>query len=161
MVTTNETTLIPLQPRPATIGNHDSLQLHPRLLPNFEHECGGGRETRSEPREMTSCRTLSCVRGNANAEPDFGVASIPAMAIGSSTEILVSILENQTGLRRNSFLTIPASDFKSDGDTVLEMLSPDCDFVKSPSTEMTNPSEHSETSRGSCVTLNLTAEEIN
>lgn len=67
------------------------------------------------------------------------------MAIGSSTEVLVSIVENQAGLRRNSiFPTI-----------IAELRSPqDGDFVKSPSTEMTSPSDSTIPQDPSCTSLN-------
>lgn len=65
-------------------------------------------------------------------ETEIGLASVPAMAIGSSTEVLVSIVENQAGLRRNSIFP----------QIIAELRSPqDGDFVKSPSTEMTSPSD--------------------
>lgn len=65
-------------------------------------------------------------------ESEIGLASVPAMAIGSSTEVLVSIVENQAKLRRSSFLT------KNQ-----EHKSPDFDVGKSPSTEMTYSSNQS------------------
>ncbi|KAH0809540.1 hypothetical protein GEV33_013250 [Tenebrio molitor] len=64
-------------------------------------------------------------------ETEIGLASVPAMAIGSSTEVLVSIVENQAGLRRNSFM------FNNN------QKSPDCDMGKSPSTEITSSSVQS------------------
>lgn len=77
---------------------------------------------------------------------------MPALAIGSSTEILVSIVENQAGLRRSSFLSVNSNASKSEVNNdskrttdmnlnIEEQKSPDYEFVKSPSTEMTNPSD--------------------
>lgn len=66
-------------------------------------------------------------------ETEIGLASVPAMAIGSSTEVLVSIVENQAGLRRGSV-------FPPKVEPLVE--SPlDGDFIRSPSTEVTSPSE--------------------
>lgn len=46
-----------LQPRPPTTGGSlDILPLQPRLLPNFERECG--RESRSEPREIMNGKNV-------------------------------------------------------------------------------------------------------
>lgn len=131
---------IPLQPRPPTTGAEDVLPLQPRFLPAFEKQ-SGGRETRSEPREIPPQRH-SC---DANVvETEIGLASVPAMAIGSSTEILVSIVENQAGLRRNSLF--PAM--------IAEIRSPqDGDFVKSPSTEMTSPSDSTIPQDASCTSF--------
>lgn len=117
------TNVIPLQPRPPTTGAEDVLPLQPRFLPAFEK-----RETRSEPREIPPQR-LSC--DATIVETEIGLASVPAMAIGSSTEVLVSIVENQAGLRRNSIFPAIIAELKSPQDG---------DFVKSPSTEMTSPS---------------------
>ncbi|XP_044272546.1 potassium voltage-gated channel protein Shaw-like isoform X2 [Tribolium madens] len=108
---------LPLQPRPATTGSVDMLPLQPKYLPNFD------RESRSEPREISSKPDSSPMK---STEAEIGLASVPAMAIGSSTEVLVSIVENQAGFRRNSFMFTK---------------SPDCEVVKSPSTEMTTSME--------------------
>ncbi|KRT85779.1 ion channel, partial [Oryctes borbonicus] len=149
---TNELTVAPLQPRPATTGNMDVLPLQPRLLPNYERVT---RESRSEPKEMMSVKGLLQDFNPPKIDPELGMASVPAMAIGSSTEVLVSIIENQAGLRRNSFLSISsASNIQEDrrsekieeeGPQVGEgcKRSPDDEFVKSPSTEMTNAMDFS------------------
>lgn len=101
-------------------------------------------------------------------ESELGLASVPAMAIGSSTEVLVSIVENQAGLRRNSFLNVNSSISKptsldgvrnekrkrsSSKSVEFQLLpieneakSPEFDLGKSPSTEMTNPSDDQSTS---------------
>lgn len=126
---------MPLKPRPPTTGAEDVLPLQPRYLPT------GGRETRSEPRDIPPQR-LSC--DASIVETEIGLASVPAMAIGSSTEVLVSIVENQAGLRRNSIF--PAM--------IAELRSPqDGDFVRSPSTEMTSPSGSTIPQDPSCGSL--------
>lgn len=134
------TTVIPLQPRPPTTGADDVLPLQPRYLPAFDKQATT-RETRSEPREIPPQR-LSC--DASVVETEIGLASVPAMAIGSSTEVLVSIVENQAGLRRNS--VFPAM--------IAELRSPqDGEFVKSPSTEMTSPSDSTIPQDPSCASL--------
>ncbi|XP_063916795.1 potassium voltage-gated channel protein Shaw-like isoform X2 [Zophobas morio] len=122
--------ILPLQPRPATTGSMDMLPLQPRFLPTFD------RESRSEPRDLPAKPDSSPLK---TTETEIGLASVPAMAIGSSTEVLVSIVENQAGLRRNSFL------FNNN------QKSPDCDVVKSPSTEMTCSSVQSPLVEGQCL----------
>lgn len=87
---------------------------------------------------------------NKIVETELGLASVPAMAIGSSTEVLVSIVENQAGFRRNSIFNVNSSicskilearpKTEDNIEEAREILSPDCDLVKSPSTELTNPS---------------------
>lgn len=151
--------VVPLQPRPATTGNLDVLQLQPRLLPNYDRI---SRECRSEPKDIMGMRTLLTDFNAPKIDTELGVTSVPAMAIGSSTEVLVSILENQAGLRRNSFLsTSSASNIQDERRSnksaeeriqIEEVLkSPDDDeFIKSPSTEMTNPSDHSSSMMISC-----------
>ncbi|KAF2900711.1 hypothetical protein ILUMI_05474 [Ignelater luminosus] len=170
------TAVAPLQPRPATTGSADVLPLQPRLLPNFCTE-SGLRETRSEPREILPLgKSLLPDYSPAKImETELGLASASAIAIGSSTEVLVSILENQAGFRRNSFLSVssqsPVSSrhraspvqssviAEADPDeeaksskynktrivecNETELKSPDYEFVKSPSTELTNPSDQS------------------
>lgn len=90
-------------------------------------------------------------------EAELGLASVPAMAIGSSTEVLVSIVENQAGLRRNSCLVAPRLPMvagKSDAEVANEVNSPqDCEFAKSPSTELTSPSGASMPKDASCSSL--------
>ncbi|XP_019880247.1 potassium voltage-gated channel protein Shaw-like isoform X2 [Aethina tumida] len=115
----------PLQPRPATTGSTDVLPLQPKYLPHFE------REYKSEPREISPLH-FSESNPPKVTESEIGLASVPAMAIGSSTEVLVSIVENQAKLRRSSFLA------KNQ-----EQKSPDFDVGKSPSTEMTYSSNQS------------------
>lgn len=156
----------PLKPRPATTGSVDVLPLQPRLLPSFYDS---SRETRSEPRETppTLKTFLPEYSPTTIVETELGLASASAIAIGSSTEVLVSILENQAGFRRNSFLSVnsqspislrqrgsPVPNLGSaigeaelddveenvDQDCGDDLKSPDCDFVRSPSTELTNPS---------------------
>lgn len=144
----------PLQPRPATTGSVDGLPLQPRFLPNFQIECR--RESRSEPRDVPKKNFLQEYSPVRNVETELGLASVPAMAIGSSTEILVSIVENQAGFRRNSFLSVnPPKQESGNADNnghnkridvnlnVDDLKSPDFEFAKSPSTEMTNPSDQS------------------
>ncbi|KAJ3624494.1 hypothetical protein MTP99_018110 [Tenebrio molitor] len=114
--------MLPLQPRPATTGSVDVLPLQPRYLPTFD------RESRSEPRDCSPKPDSTPMK---TTETEIGLASVPAMAIGSSTEVLVSIVENQAGLRRNSFM------FNNN------QKSPDCDMGKSPSTEITSSSVQS------------------
>lgn len=72
------------------------------------------------------------------------MASVPAMAIGSSTEVLVSIVENQAGLRRNSIFPVVIAEIKSPQDG---------EFLKSPSTEMTSPSASTIPQDPSCTSL--------
>lgn len=147
----------------------DVLPLQPRLLPNFERECG--RESRSEPREINIKNQINEYSPNKIVETELSLASVPAMAIGSSTEILVSIVENQAGFRRNSFLSINSNTSKNEIDlnkrsdmylNVDEPKSPDFEFVKSPSTELTNPSDQSTTPLdNNDVTLNNNLEHGN
>lgn len=125
----------PLEPRPATTGSVDVLPLQPKYLPSFD------REYRSEPREIPSSADEDNSFANRTSfstgkmmETELGLASVPAMAIGSSTEILVSIVENQARLRRNSFLSVNSKQSNTD------LKSPDYDNVKSPSTEFTTNS---------------------
>lgn len=127
---------MPLEPRPPTTGSVDVLPLQPKFLPAFD------REYRSEPRDLSPGTEEVC--GSLAPRPSFsagklmetelGLASVPAMAIGSSTEILVSIVENQARLRRNSFLSVNSKQSNA------EPRSPDYDNFKSPSTEFTNSS---------------------
>lgn len=123
-----------LTPRAATTGSVDALQLQPKYLPNFEREC------RSEPREVPkSEENINVMRsqqypsnyftGKNITEAGISLAGVPAMAIGSSTEVLVSIVESQVNfIRRNS-------EIPSKNET--EKCSPDFENVKSPSTEFT------------------------
>lgn len=138
--------IVPLQPRPATTGGTlDALQLQPRLLPNYERVA---RESRSEPKDLMSVKAGLLQDFNPpKIDAELGIASVPAMAIGSSTEVLVSIIENQAGFRRNSFLSVSSasnlqedkrSDKIAEEDDLEVIKSPDDDFVKSPSTEITN-----------------------
>lgn len=133
----------PLQSR-SIVGSAETLPLQPRFLPGYY------RETISEPREITSLaiaheknnspsRKLSFSNRiypveSATKESEINMAGVPAIAIGSSTEVLVSIVENQTGLRRNSFLSVNSqtSDIKSASSPIEEDK-----LYKSPSTEMT------------------------
>lgn len=142
----------PLQPRPPTTGAEE-VPLQPRYLPGFEKQASQ-RETRSEPRELQHSFDFQPPK---TVDTELGLASVPAMAIGSSAEVLASIVENQVGLRRNSCLVVNSSSCfhpglsmlmsRSDTDVVKagveeDVKSPeDCEFVRSPSTEMTNPSE--------------------
>ncbi|KAJ8915118.1 hypothetical protein NQ315_000370 [Exocentrus adspersus] len=127
---------MPLQPRPATTGSVDVLPLQPKYLPTFD------REYRSEPRDIPpkhqeesehACRYLSDPNQVKMTEAEIGLASVPAMAIGSSTEVLVSIVENQVRLRRNSSY---------------QARSPDMENVKSPSTEFTSTVESTPVEEG-------------
>lgn len=158
-VTASGNLTTPLQPRPATTGGSlDVLPLQPRLLPNFDRECG--RESRSEPREVINGKIRRSAIGKLLkicSVPEINLASVPAMAIGSSTEILVSIVENQAGFRRNSFMSINSNQSRTDVSSEIRrttdmnlnveetIKSPDYEFAKSPSTEMTNPSDQSST----------------
>ncbi|KAG5871063.1 hypothetical protein JTB14_016012 [Gonioctena quinquepunctata] len=129
----------PLQPRPATTGSVDALPLQPKYLPTFN------RDYRSEPRDLPKseenlnvCKSMyyPSVYFENNpinlTETGISLASVPAMAIGSSTEVLASIVEKQVNLRKNSILAVNS---KSGGDKE-EEDSLDLD-VKSPSTEFT------------------------
>ncbi|KAI4456415.1 voltage-gated potassium channel [Holotrichia oblita] len=154
LVTNNELAIVPLQPRPATTGNMDALQLQPRLLPNYERVA---RESRSEPKDLMSVKGLLQDFNPPKIDVELGIASVPAMAIGSSTEVLVSIIENQAGFRRNSFLSISStsnlqedkrSDKIEEEDDVIK--SPDDDFIKSPSTEITNAVDFSSSAGVGC-----------
>ncbi|KAK4874978.1 hypothetical protein RN001_014338 [Aquatica leii] len=152
---------VPLKARSATTGSVDVLPLQPRLLPQFCME-SAMRETRSEPREIQ-------IPGKSIMDTEHGIASASALAIGSSTEVLVSILENQAGFRRNSFLSansqspislkqrsspikylkevIKETELNDDMcnkiDNEDDVKSSDIEFLKSPSTEFTNPSNAS------------------
>lgn len=145
----------PLQPRPPTTGCEEVLPLQPRLLPAFDRQVS--RETRSEPRDIPpSSRMTFDYQPTKAIEAELGLASVPAMAIGSSTEVLVSIVENQAGLRRNSCLAprLPVVAGKSDAEAANEANSPqDCEFVRSPSTELTSPSGTSLPKDVSCSSL--------
>ncbi|KAI4456421.1 voltage-gated potassium channel [Holotrichia oblita] len=154
LVTNNELAIVPLQPRPATTGNMDALQLQPRLLPNYERVA---RESRSEPKDLMSVKGLLQDFNPPKIDVELGIASVPAMAIGSSTEVLVSIIENQAGFRRNSFLSISStsnlqedkrSDKIEEEDDIIK--SPDDDFIKSPSTEITNAVDFSSSAGVGC-----------
>lgn len=137
---------VPLQPRPATTGSVDVLPLQPRYLPTFD------REFRSEPRDapppkdhdashhhpkpdQVTLRYLSDLSPAKLTDTEIGLASVPAMAIGSSTEVLVSIVENQARLRRNSFLSAGSREHRMEEEDAVK--SPDFENVKSPSTEFT------------------------
>ncbi|CAG9856335.1 unnamed protein product [Phyllotreta striolata] len=134
-----------LEPRPATTGSVDALQLQPKYLPNFE------REYRSEPRDLPKSEEhLNAIKsqqfpsnyfsGKSSSnltEAGISLASVPAMAIGSSTEVLVSIVENQANLRRRSMIAGEPCQKQ------LEAASPDFENLKSPSTEFTTSSVHS------------------
>ncbi|KAJ8984686.1 hypothetical protein NQ317_015778 [Molorchus minor] len=139
----------PLQPRPATTGSIDVLPLQPKYLPTFE------REFRSEPREYSPGVQLdvglnfpasSSVKFysegcQANTiEAEISRATVPAMAIGSSTEVLFSIVENQARLRRNSVLVNSKCTEIVKEETP---KSPDYETMKSPSTEFTTSTVHS------------------
>nr|XP_023019515.1 potassium voltage-gated channel protein Shaw-like isoform X2 [Leptinotarsa decemlineata] len=129
----------PLQPRPATTCSVDSLPLQPKYLPTFE------RQYSSEPRELPRseenlniCKPFfPSVYFENNPinimETGISLASVPAMAIGSSTEVLASIVEQQVNLRRNSALLVNSKG----GSGKEEKESPDLENVKSPSTEFT------------------------
>ncbi|VEN49403.1 unnamed protein product [Callosobruchus maculatus] len=132
----------PLRPRPAIVGSMDVLPLQPKYLPSFD------RERRSEPRETTSCqeslvackseqftsRFFSEICPASLTEKEISLASVSAMAIGSSAEVLVSIVENQAKLRKRSLM--PTCDTKNPEPT-MEKDSPDFENVRSPSTEYT------------------------
>nr|CAH7734534.1 unnamed protein product [Callosobruchus chinensis] len=133
----------PLRPRPAIVGSMDVLPLQPKYLPSFD------RERRSEPRETISCqenlvackseqftsRFFSEICPASLTEKEISLASVPAMAIGSSTEVLVSIVENQAKLRKRSLMTTTC-EIKN-LETTVEKESPDFENVRSPSTEYT------------------------
>ncbi|KAL3273783.1 hypothetical protein HHI36_015210 [Cryptolaemus montrouzieri] len=132
------------QPSPAASCCIESLPLQPKYLPIYQ------REYRSEPRELSPClpnEARKCQRNSleiptryfeetgltSRIGSDNSFPSIPALAISSSTEVLVSIIESKS--RRNSRISV-----NSKGSN--KVKSPDCDF-KSPSTEFTNSSIHS------------------
>ncbi|CAH1985125.1 unnamed protein product [Acanthoscelides obtectus] len=134
--------ITPLRPRPATVGSVDVLPLQPKYLPTFD------RERRSEPRETTSyqenlvaCKSEQFTSRFFNevcpnlTEKEISLASVPAMAIGSSTEVLVSIVENQAKLRKRSLMTMPCDPRNLE--SAMEKDSPDFENLKSPSTEFT------------------------
>ncbi|XP_045477525.1 potassium voltage-gated channel protein Shaw-like isoform X2 [Harmonia axyridis] len=127
--------------RPAAVQEAvDTLPLQPKYLPLYQ------REYRSEPRELspvTHYQTASIQRKSLDVSkftedgslvprmsPDCRIPSIPAMAISSSTEVLVSIIENRS--RKNSYISVNSKSSN-------RLKSPDCEF-KSPSTEFTNSS---------------------
>ncbi|XP_060522790.1 potassium voltage-gated channel protein Shaw-like [Cylas formicarius] len=104
----------PLQPRPATTGSVDMLPLQPKYLPGYFREyCSEPRDTPSQSghRENSPSRKLSTNFSSkiypleSSLEAELGRASVPAMAIGSSTEVLVCIVENQAKLRKSSFIS--------------------------------------------------------
>ncbi|XP_044758486.1 potassium voltage-gated channel protein Shaw-like isoform X2 [Coccinella septempunctata] len=128
-------------PRPAAAADTvDSLPLQPKYLPLYQ------REYRSEPRELTPLshsaapnnqrKSLDITKFSeeggllSRMVPECRIPSIPALAISSSTEVLVSIIENRS--RKNSYVSV-----NSKSSNVIK--SPDCEF-KSPSTEFTNSS---------------------
>nr|CAI5855874.1 unnamed protein product [Callosobruchus analis] len=133
----------PLHPRPAIVGSMDVLPLQPKYLPCFD------RERRSEPRETISCqeslvackseqftsRFFSEICPTGLSEKEISLASVPAMAIGSSTEVLVSIVENQAKLRKPSLMTTTCET--NNLKPTLEKESPDFENIRSPSTEYT------------------------
>lgn len=144
MCVTSGLVAAPLQPRPATTGSVDVLPLQPKYLPTFD------REFRSEPRDMNprgledpntpkseqiSLRYLPDLNPPKLTDTEIGLASVPAMAIGSSTEVLVSIVENQARLRKNSFLSACSREAREADEEAIK--SPDMENVKSPSTEFT------------------------
>ncbi|XP_018570831.1 potassium voltage-gated channel protein Shaw-like [Anoplophora glabripennis] len=150
MSVTSGLVTVPLQPRPATTGSVDVLPLQPRYLPAFD------REFRSEPRDVTpkdqeghnppkpdqiTLRYLPDLSPAKLTDTEIGLASVPAMAIGSSTEVLVSIVENQARLRKNSFLSACSREAREGEEG--EVKSPDMENVKSPSTEFTTSTVHS------------------
>lgn len=150
MCVTSGLVTVPLQPRPATTGSVDVLPLQPRYLPTFD------REFRSEPRDMPpkgqedpnapkpeqiSLRYFPDLSPPKLTDTEIGLASVPAMAIGSSTEVLVSIVENQARLRKNSFLSACSREAREVEEE--EVKSPDMENMKSPSTEFTTSTVHS------------------
>lgn len=115
------------------IDNVEVLPLQPKYLPLYE------REYRSEPKELSPKKTKSSRSSleisfgfsddshrSRRLENELGRASVPALAIGSSTDILVSIVENQT-FRRNSYFSVNLQN---------DARSPEID-VQSPDTEIT------------------------
>lgn len=136
-----DTTNIHSIPRPAPPADIvDSLPLQPKYLPLYQ------REYRSEPRELSPLTYIptsnaprksldvskfsdeSCM--SSRIAPECRIPSIPALAISSSTEVLVSIIENRS--RKNSYISVNSKSSN-------RMKSPECEF-KSPSTEFTNSS---------------------
>ncbi|XP_030745284.1 potassium voltage-gated channel protein Shaw-like isoform X2 [Sitophilus oryzae] len=127
---------------PSTTGSIETLPLQPKYLPGFH------RESSSEPRDVTCLNTpqdksnspsrklsfsSKIYPSDNNKDQEIVAASSPALAIGSSTEVLVSIVENQTRLKKNSFLSVNSgSDAISPAD--------DCPLFNSPSTELTTSS---------------------
>ncbi|XP_076275280.1 potassium voltage-gated channel protein Shaw-like isoform X2 [Rhynchophorus ferrugineus] len=120
--TTSPASLVvsPPRPRSSTSGSVETLPLQPKYLPGFQ------RDSTSEPRDIT-CLTTPQDKFNSPSrklsfsskiypsdggrETEFPMASGPAaLAIGSSTEVLVSIVENQTGIKKGSFLSVNAAN---------------------------------------------------
>ncbi|KAK9883771.1 hypothetical protein WA026_001956 [Henosepilachna vigintioctopunctata] len=127
-----------------TAGSGDVLPLQPKYLPVYLREyCSEPKElsptsqaeTRRTPRNSLEIPSRysdeSFVTSRLGSETSY--PSIPAMAISSSTEVLVSIIENRS--RRNSRISVNSKSSN-------QIKSPDAEF-KSPSTEFTNSSVHS------------------
>ncbi|XP_066261384.1 potassium voltage-gated channel protein Shaw-like isoform X2 [Euwallacea similis] len=125
-------------------GSIETLPLQPKYLPGFK------RETTSEPKEITTLSTpqekgVSPSRklsyshkvypADGTSKENDTLTSASALAIGSSTEVLVSIIENQTGMRRNSFLSVNSAN--SEAKSPSSIVEEDIAFFKSPSTEIT------------------------
>ncbi|XP_071052058.1 potassium voltage-gated channel protein Shaw-like isoform X1 [Onthophagus taurus] len=104
--------------------------------PNKIEITNNDRESKSEPREILSARTLLQDFLPTKLDPELGRTSVPAMAIGSSTEVLVSIIENSAGFRRNSILTAAVSINEDEKRQDKDVKKEDEDFL-SPVTETT------------------------
>ncbi|XP_050294080.1 potassium voltage-gated channel protein Shaw-like isoform X2 [Anthonomus grandis grandis] len=132
--------------RNSGLGSAETLTLQPKFLPGFY------RETSSEPRDVVSslgpspsARKLSFssriypVADSGIRENEINLSSVSALAIGSSAEVLVSIIENQTGLRKNSFLS--ATSVSSDAQSPLRSPKGEDKTLKSPCIEVTPSSQ--------------------
>lgn len=71
-------------------------------------------------------------------QTEISLASMPAMAIGSSAELLVNFVGDQAKLRRKSFLSVNSKC----SEIIEDKESPDFENVKSPSTEFTTSTVH-------------------
>uniref|UniRef100_A0AAR5PJB0 BTB domain-containing protein n=2 Tax=Dendroctonus ponderosae TaxID=77166 RepID=A0AAR5PJB0_DENPD len=135
--------ITPLRSQSSTGGSVETLPLQPKYLPGFY------RETTSEPREVAALMAPQessppRKRSFSNRiyplenvkENEINLATVSAIAIGSSTEVLVSIIENQARLRRNSFLSVNSVGSEAKLNSPLEEEQEN-NFFTNPSTELT------------------------
>ncbi|KAL1494992.1 hypothetical protein ABEB36_010488 [Hypothenemus hampei] len=168
LVPAPSTALSPMHSQSSTVGSLEILPLQPKYLPGF---C---RETLSEPREVNYSTTHQERIGNSPSrklsystrvypadnvkENDGSLASVPAMAIGSSTEILVSIIENQAGLRRSSFLSVNSAKSYGEEDNATSLKSPISDItaiVRPPLKDDRFETAHSESGQAKISASNI------